>query len=90
MFSKCYFCEKESRESYGGYWCENCRKIKNLGNVYGFERVLKIMTKCCIRNEDQLENKIHNHNNKTGDDSKDYDKPYNLRLSKNDKKNNKS
>ncbi len=54
----CYFCEKEPREYWGGYWCEGCRKIKNLANVYGFDRVLTILTECCIRNEDQLEKKI--------------------------------
>jgi len=82
----CYFCEKEPKENYLGYWCESCRKIKNLGNVYGFDRVLNILTKCCIRDTKQLESKIEIHQkniekkeNKLGDDNKDYDKPYNLR-----------
>ena len=30
-------------------------------NVYGFDRVLTIMKKCCIRDESQLENKIKKH-----------------------------
>jgi len=54
----CYFCEKKSREHWGGYWCENCRKLKNLGNVYGFDRIYNILEKCCIRNEAKLEKKI--------------------------------
>ena len=55
----CYFCEKNPREYYvSGYWCNSCRKLKNLGNVYGFERVLEILEKCCIRNPEQLEKKI--------------------------------
>lgn len=55
----CYFCEKNNRESYiKGYWCENCRKLKNLGNVYGFERIYEILEKCCVRNTTQLEKKI--------------------------------
>jgi len=43
-----------------GYWCESCREIKNLCNVYGYDRVLDILKKVCIRNEEQLENKIKN------------------------------
>ena len=54
----CYFCEKDARESWSGYWCERCRKIKNLGNVYGFERIYEILEKCCVRNTTQLEKKI--------------------------------
>ena len=53
---KCYLCEKKPNETWGGYWCSECRQLKNLGNVYGFE----ILKKCCIRNEDQLEAKIEN------------------------------
>tara|TARA_R110002153_G_scaffold49528_1_gene139742 strand:- start:550 stop:831 length:282 start_codon:yes stop_codon:yes gene_type:complete len=56
----CYFCEKEERETWGGYWCSGCRQIKNLANVYGYDRVLTILKECCIRNEDQLEKKILN------------------------------
>lgn len=55
---KCYFCETEEREHWGGYWCKSCRQIKNLGNVYGFERTLAILKSCCIRDETQLERKI--------------------------------
>ena len=58
---KCLFCESATNEYWFGNWCENCRKIKNLANVYGFERVLTILEKCCIRDENQLENKIINH-----------------------------
>ena len=57
----CKFCEKESNEYWFSNFCENCRKIKNLANVYGFERVLTILEKCCIRDENQLENKIKAH-----------------------------
>jgi len=71
----CYFCEKEPRESYSGYWCQSCRKIKNLGNVYGFPRILEILNKCCIRNPDQLEKKIDTQKKKDADDQIDYEKP---------------
>ena len=57
----CKFCEKEANEYWFGNFCENCRKIKNLANVYGFDRVLTILQKCCIRDETQLENKIKAH-----------------------------
>ena len=82
----CYFCEKKPCESWGGYWCEDCRKIKNLGNVYGFERILNILTKCCIRDTQQLEGKIEQHQKSVADkkknvienvadDRRDYDRP---------------
>lgn len=54
----CYFCEKEPREAVFGYWCQSCRELKNICNVYGFKRSLEILKKCCIRNEEQLEKKI--------------------------------
>ena len=58
---KCLFCESASNEYWFSNFCESCRKIKNLANVYGFERVLTILEKCCIRDSSQLENKIKNH-----------------------------
>ena len=57
----CVLCEINSTETWFGSFCCECRKIKNLGNVYGFERTLSILTKCCIRDEDQLERKIMSH-----------------------------
>ena len=54
----CVFCEVEKAENWFGSFCTDCRKIKNLGNVYGFKRTLEILEKCCIRNPNQLENKI--------------------------------
>ena len=57
----CVLCEINSTETWFGSFCYECRKIKNLGNVYGFERTLSILTKCCIRDEDQLERKIMSH-----------------------------
>lgn len=57
----CKLCEKKPVEAWFGTWCAECRQIKNLGNVYGFDRILEILRKCCIRDESQLENKIKNH-----------------------------
>lgn len=70
----CVFCEKKAVENWFGSFCAECRQIKNLGNVYGFDRVLEILKKCCIRDESQLEKKIDKHRRKSdGDDS--YIKP---------------
>ena len=41
----CVLCEKKSVENWFGSFCVECRQIKNLGNVYGFERVLEILKK---------------------------------------------
>lgn len=57
----CKFCESKPVEAWFGNWCSECRQIKNLCNVYGYDRVLDILKKCCIRDEDQLENKIKKH-----------------------------
>lgn len=54
-------CEKNSVENWFGSFCPECRQIKNLGNVYGFDRILEILKKCCIRDENQLEKKIDSH-----------------------------
>ncbi len=81
MVYYCLWCEQKPKEWFSN-WCSECREQKNLNNVYGFDRVLQIMKKCCIRSELQLEKKINNHkesidseNNKNGDDQKDYIKP---------------
>ena len=84
----CKFCEQEPIENWFGSYCVGCRKIKNLGNVYGFKRTLSILTKCCIRDESQLERKIESHKQKKLDtiveedsdktpllDDKTYEKP---------------
>ncbi len=77
----CYFCEKEARENYLGYYCETCRKIKNIGKVYGYDRIYNILNKCCIRDIQQLEKKINIHKKgiekkeEKSDDINDYDNP---------------
>ena len=65
----CVLCEKKSVENWFGSFCPECRQIKNLGNVYGFERVLEILKKCCIRDETQLEKKIDSHKKDQTDES---------------------
>jgi len=79
MVYYCLWCEEKPKEWFSN-WCAECREQKNLNNVYGFDRVLTIMKKCCIRDETQLENKIKKHihikkEDKVGNDIKDYDNP---------------
>mgnify|MGYP003671086498 FL=1 len=76
----CVMCEKESVENWFGSFCKECRQIKNLGNVYGFPRILDLLKKCCIRDENQLEKKIDNHKQAHSDLS--YTKPSNIRLTR--------
>ncbi len=74
----CVLCETKKNEYWFGSFCKECREIKNLGNVYGFDRVLEILRKCCIRDPEQLERKIDNHKKKTTDlknSDELYDKP---------------
>ena len=53
----CSFCEKET--CYTAKFCDiTCRKIKNICNVYGFEEVLEVLNKVCLRNEKQRQYKI--------------------------------
>ena len=63
----CKFCEAKPVENWFGSWCSECRQIKNLCNVYGYDRVLEILKKCCIRDENQLEKKITAHKEKKKD-----------------------
>jgi len=55
---RCYFCEDATAENWFGYFCEDCRKIKNIGNIYGFKDIKDVLEKVCIRNEKQRQFKI--------------------------------
>ena len=52
----CYLCEKES--VYLTWFCEDCRKIKNIMNVYGKKELLEILETTCLRNKNQIGYKI--------------------------------
>lgn len=54
----CYLCEKE--RVYTSYHCEDCRKIKNIMNVYGRKDVLSILETTCLRNQKQIGYKVNN------------------------------
>ena len=56
MVFQCYLCEKES--VYMSWFCDDCRKIKNIMNVYGKDSVLDILNKTCLRDLQQREYKI--------------------------------
>ena len=55
---RCYFCEDATAETWMGYFCTDCRKIKNIGNIYGFKEIKDVLEKVCIRNEKQRQFKI--------------------------------
>ncbi len=55
MFS-CLLCENET--CYISKWCEGCREIKNIMNVYGAVKVNEIVKRVCVRNGEQLNKKI--------------------------------
>ena len=42
---RCYFCEDATAENWFGYFCEDCRKIKNIGNIYGFKEIKDVLEK---------------------------------------------
>jgi len=54
----CYLCEKES--VYLTWFCEDCRKIKNIMNVYGKKELLEILETTCLRDKTQIGYKIDN------------------------------
>jgi len=54
----CVLCEKET--CYVSKFCDDCRIIKNIMNVYGYKEVKDILEKVCIRNEKQRQYKIDN------------------------------
>ena len=61
---RCYFCDSAERKLWSGYFCTTCEEIQSLSKVYGFERMVDIIQTVCLRNQEQLENKIKNLNKK--------------------------
>jgi hypothetical protein len=53
----CYLCEKEPRETYFGYLCVKCRRIKHLLNLYEND-VYETLEKVLVRDKKQQEHKI--------------------------------
>lgn len=52
----CYLCN-EPRESYLGYFCEDCSKLKRTINLYG-KRVHEIVEEVLIRKPEQQKLKV--------------------------------
>ena len=57
---RCYFCDKAERSYWSSYLCTTCEEIKKITDVYGAERMLDILKTVCLRDEEQLENKVKN------------------------------
>ncbi len=53
----CYLCRSESRMSYKGYFCDDCKKLQDLISCYG-NRVHEVCTEVLLRKPNQQNNKI--------------------------------
>jgi uncharacterized protein YbaR (Trm112 family) len=53
----CYLCEKKERVAYWSYFCNDCRRIKHLLNLYG-DRVNDVLEHVLVRPEDKQAHKI--------------------------------
>tara|TARA_R100001086_G_scaffold203084_2_gene119177 strand:- start:158 stop:418 length:261 start_codon:yes stop_codon:yes gene_type:complete len=79
----CYFCEKNDRECYTGYYCNECKKLQRILKLYG-DDVYKTNDTVFIRNSKQQQYKIDTMNIKAHikvdelDEKQDKD-GYNLR-----------
>lgn len=52
----CYLCNDETVIT--SYFCSDCNYIKRILQCYGRDQIKEIITKVCIRNKKQMENKI--------------------------------
>lgn len=52
----CYLCNEETVIT--SYMCTDCNYIKRILQCYGREEIKNIITKVCIRNKKQMDNKI--------------------------------
>lgn len=59
MRANCLLCEDYIGYLTTKYYCDTCRKIKNIQRVYGKEEVLDILVDICLRDEIKRENKIN-------------------------------
>lgn len=61
---KCYFCDNVERKAWSEYYCPTCLEIQTITKAYGTFRMLDILQTVCLRDQEQLENKIKNLNKK--------------------------
>jgi hypothetical protein len=78
----CYFCEKNDRESFAGYYCLDCKKLQRILKLYG-DDVYKNNDTIFIRNTKQQGYKIDTIKAKNLEENKEDEKQdkdgYNLR-----------
>lgn len=78
----CYFCEKNDRECFTGYYCIECKKLQRILKLYG-DDVYKNNDTIFIRNSKQQGYKIDTIKAKNLEENKEDEKQdkdgYNLR-----------
>ncbi len=78
----CYFCEKNERESFAGYYCLECKKLQRILKLYG-DDVYNNNDTIFIRNKKQQGYKIDTIKAKNLEENKEDDNKnkdgYNLR-----------
>lgn len=52
----CYLCNDETVIT--SYFCSDCNYIKRILQCYGRDQIKEIITKVCIRNKKQMDNKM--------------------------------
>jgi hypothetical protein len=79
---QCYFCEKNDRECFTGYYCNECKKLQRILKLYG-DDVYKTNDLVFIRNTKQQGYKIDTIKAKNLEENKEDEKQdkdgYNLR-----------
>jgi thiol-disulfide isomerase/thioredoxin len=54
----CKFCEIEVCESWYGNWCEKCRKLKHIINLFKLDKVMSVLSTVLIVDEEKQKEKI--------------------------------
>lgn len=52
---KCCFCEVETCDSWHSYYCAKCHKLKRVIHLFSIDKVMNIVDKVLIVNEEQQE-----------------------------------
>ena len=54
----CKFCELEVCETWYGNWCEKCRKLKHIINLFKLDKVMSVLSNVLIVDEEKQKEKI--------------------------------
>tara|TARA_R110000764_G_C10839047_1_gene363837 strand:- start:210 stop:452 length:243 start_codon:yes stop_codon:yes gene_type:complete len=54
----CKFCELEVCETWYGNWCEKCRKLKHIINLFKLDKVMNVLSNVLIVDEEKQKEKI--------------------------------